>query len=490
MIKQFPTRKRTERAIALPMGRAALAVVLVLLAGSATAFARTGLAAPIVSKKSTASTAPSTVPAWALSKVHVHLTSTSDWATLQLSGPYMLFRKGTATGGTQVTESAGGWSLSGSGTYDVDVVLGVTTSALTFTLEKGRIGALTVTLTSPRTSGALLTETDATHNTSGQHPNRQYATLSRTALTPAVIPHDSLPRGDSRKLTLAFAYPWFGGSYTDRKLTETPEQPRSWFDAADVLSMTRQAKANGVDGFVMSYAGEGANGASLDRLLAAAHTTGSVVAPYLETAIAASQAGRLGSKQALVEEWLRSALQRSGDPAFLRLRGVPVVFVYQMEKLTVAQWDNVRYNLRASGIKVDLVGDATSAGFQSVMGGIHAYAAVEDIATLTSRSEYASVLQRGASVMDPSITPPLTVATVSPGYDDRKTRGFSNPVVYRDGGKRYDQTWDAALSGSPDWVVVTSWNEWYEDTSIEPGTATGAQALAQTKQRARAWSGR
>jgi hypothetical protein len=110
----------------------------------------------------------------------------------------------------------------------------------------------------------------------------------------------------------------------------------------------------------------------------------------------------------------------------------------------------------------------------------------------TSRpwSEYASVLQRGAALFDPRITPPLTVATVSPGYDDRKTRGLSNPVVYRDGGKRYDQTWDAALAGSPDWVVVTSWNEWYEDTSIEPGTATGAQALAQTKQRARAWSRR
>jgi hypothetical protein len=490
LIKQFPTRKRTERVIALPMGRAALAVVLVLLAGSATAFARTGLAAPIVSKKSTASTAPSTVPAWALSKVHVHIASTSDWSTLQLSGPYLLFRKGAASGGMEATESGGGWSLSGSGSYDADVVLGVTTSDLTFTLEKGRIGALTVTLTSPRTPGPLLTVTDATHNTQGQHPNRQYASLSRAALTPAVTPHDELARGDNRKLTLAFAYPWFGSSYNDSKLTEKPAQPRSWFNADGVLSMTQQAKANGIDGFVMSYGGEGANGASLDRLLAAAKSTGSVVAPYLETASAVSQAGRLGNKQALVEEWLRSALQRSSNPAFLRLRGTPVVFVYQMEKLSVVQWTNVRNNLTASGIKVVLVGDATAAGYQGVMGGIHAYAATDDIATLTSRSEYASVLQRGAALFDPRITPPLTVATVSPGYDDRKTRGLSNPVVYRDGGKRYDQTWDAALAGSPDWVVVTSWNEWYEDTSIEPGTATGAQALAQTKQRARAWSRR
>jgi len=46
-------------------------------------------------------------------------------------------------------------------------------------------------------------------------------------------------------------------------------------------------------------------------------------------------------------------------------------------------------------------------------------------------------------------------------------RGLTNPVVDRQGGRRYDDTWAAALSGAPDWVVVTSWNEWFEGTSVE-----------------------
>ena len=64
--------------------------------------------------------------------------------------------------------------------------------------------------------------------------------------------------------------------------------------------------------------------------------------------------------------------------------------------------------------------------------------------------------------------------------DDQKLRGNTNPVIDRDGGARYDGTWSAALAGSPDWMVVTSWNEWFEDTEIEPGVATGSGALEQT----------
>jgi len=88
-------------------------------------------------------------------------------------------------------------------------------------------------------------------------------------------------------------------------------------------------------------------------------------------------------------------------------------------------------------------------------------------------------------VLDPRLQPRLFVGTVQPGFDDRRLRGDANPVIDRNGGARYDQTWAAALAGSPDWIVVTSWNEWFEDTQIEPGVETGSGALDQTA----TWSG-
>jgi hypothetical protein len=466
------------------LGRLVLPVVVAgVLAGGVAVVP--GVSGADASADSTTSSVP---VAWALGKVHLHVQTTSDWATIAISGAYLLVRKGTAsTNGLQATETGGGWAFHGVGSYDADIVLGVRPTDLQVTVDKGQLGVLQAVFTSAVTSSVLLSVNDQLHGTSGEHPNRQYATVTRSDLNAAVVPGNALPRGDDRRLTLAFAYPWFDSSYSDSKLTEKPSDPRSWFSSAGVLSMTQQAKDNGIDGFVMSYAGESANGASLDRLLAAANQTGSVVSPYLETAIAVQQAGLLGDKQGLVEQWLRSALRRANDPAFLRLHGVPVVFVYQMEKLTVAQWAGIRDSLRNSGLQVVLIGDASDAPYRPLMGGVHAYAATDDIPTLASRSQYASVSLRAASVMDATVTPEISVATVSPGYDDRKTRGFTNPVIPRDGGRRYDDTWLAALSGTPDWIVVTSWNEWYEDTSVEPGTISGGQALQQTKQHAAAF---
>ncbi|MGH2792879.1 MAG: glycoside hydrolase family 99-like domain-containing protein, partial [Actinomycetota bacterium] len=80
--------------------------------------------------------------------------------------------------------------------------------------------------------------------------------------------------------------------------------------------------------------------------------------------------------------------------------------------------------------------------------------------------------------------PHLTVATVSPGYNDRRLRGNANPIVERgSAGERYLASWDAAVAGDPDWILVTSWNEWYEGTHIEPSVLYGDLALRQTAER-------
>lgn len=107
--------------------------------------------------------------------------------------------------------------------------------------------------------------------------NSLRAKVSGAALmgrTPLVV-----PRADDRRLTLAFYYPWFGGGYGDRTLTDRPARPRPTTRLADVRSMTDQARAHGVDGFVVSWAGNARDGAEYDLALAAAEATGGVVAP-------------------------------------------------------------------------------------------------------------------------------------------------------------------------------------------------------------------
>jgi hypothetical protein len=75
-------------------------------------------------------------------------------------------------------------------------------------------------------------------------------------------------------------------------------------------------------------------------------------------------------------------------------------------------------------------------------------------------------------------------APVSPGYDDTRLGRSFPTFVDRRNGQRYDETWAAALRSLPDWIIVTSWNEYYEQTHIVPGASTSDRALRQTD----AWS--
>ena len=75
---------------------------------------------------------------------------------------------------------------------------------------------------------------------------------------------------------------------------------------------------------------------------------------------------------------------------------------------------------------------------------------------------------------------PVWAVPVSPGYDDRSRNRQQTVYIDRAGGQRYEDEWAAALNTLPDWVVITSWNEYMEQTHIAPGTTTGSQALDQT----------
>ena len=42
------------------------------------------------------------------------------------------------------------------------------------------------------------------------------------------------------------------------------------------------------------------------------------------------------------------------------------------------------------------------------------------------------------------------------------------PVTERWNGETYRVLWQEAIAAGPDWVLITSWNEWHEGTEIEP----------------------
>ncbi|WP_078900329.1 glycoside hydrolase family 99 protein [Streptomyces sp. SBT349] len=66
--------------------------------------------------------------------------------------------------------------------------------------------------------------------------------------------------------------------------------------------------------------------------------------------------------------------------------------------------------------------------------------------------------------------------SISPSYiDDRAVPGNTTPTLDHADGATYDAQWSGALApengGPPDWVSITSFNEWHEGSTIEPASS-------------------
>jgi hypothetical protein len=74
--------------------------------------------------------------------------------------------------------------------------------------------------------------------------------------------------------------------------------------------------------------------------------------------------------------------------------------------------------------------------------------------------------------------------SVVPEYDERYIRPYNtySPIFKTiNGTSTYDWTWQTALNNKPDYVLITSWNEFFEGTAIEPSKEYGDKFLRSTK---------
>jgi hypothetical protein len=243
----------------------------------------------------------------------------------------------------------------------------------------------------------------------------------------------------------------------------------------------RQAKAAGIDGFVSSWWGPGSDtDRSLVTLLDAALLQDFLVTIYFETL---TEYGPRPPDE--IVRWLIYAIDRYGDhPAFARIDGKPVIVIWASGSLALETWRKILDEVRAQGREAVFLGMGYGLSNLEVFDGLHEYGVfeigdLETVARLTGRGVRNYQLLGGPSK--------LWVATVQPGYDERRIPGRPGRVQGRQGGDFYRRTWEAALASDPDWIFITTWNEWWEHTHIEPSQALGEQYLDLTREFAGRW---
>ncbi|HEX9779882.1 MAG TPA: hypothetical protein VGB20_01560 [bacterium] len=315
--------------------------------------------------------------------------------------------------------------------------------------------------------------------------------------------HHPLPErapASAAPLVLAFYYPWYGvpgdGSpewvHWDPRLptfgaAHTPvlghHRSLGHYDSRDPLVIRQHlqwAKYAGIDGWIVSWWGPGSfDDRVLRTMVRAAEEAGVWLAVLIERQEPAT-------REQLAKDLRYIADRYASSPSYLKLNGEPVVFLYSRvftQGLTTLDARLAAEALRKQGLPVALFGESLKPEAARLFDGIFTYNPVH-----LPPAELRRIYQEAAAVADEAGA--LFAATVVPGFD---TRGLAEPfgvTIERVGGRSYRDMWELALEMQPDWVLVTSFNEWHEGTEIEPSLQYGDQYLGITREFAEAFRAR
>jgi len=295
---------------------------------------------------------------------------------------------------------------------------------------------------------------------------------------------------DVPRKVLAFYYTWYGRperhgrwvhwSDVDTKkheiATSTHFPALGAYDSHDreiIDCHIDQAMKNGIDGFICTWWGQGRfDDKALDIVLERADRKGFAITVYWETA-----PGTSGAKiDRAVDDLLYILRKYGGRPSFLKVNGKPVIFVYGrvMGQLSLGDWQKI---ITRTGQKHPggflLIADGLNSCNARLFDGIHTY----NICGWVQGKKEAELKQLSKGSFENAVRiakarGKISCITVIPGYDDTKIRDPGIDAKRRDG-ETYRTLWEQAIRAQPDWVLITSWNEWHEGSEIEPSYEHG-----------------
>lgn len=433
--------------------------------------------------------------------LRLEYTTTSDWSTLDLQSAarVMAARQVKTVGEPDVqvgvpTTALGQPIEAAEAGQQVGVTIDLAVDAeaaqepFEILVQKGDIGRAQVRLyalsgATPELLGELA-HSGVVAGSLGRNPVTLTIDLARLdSITPEARPERA---GSFPKLLWAFYYPWYTSrQWNSNLLIDHPLEPYNSADRGTIERHVRQAKEAGIDGFISSWWGPGGDtDDNLRTLLDVAAEQDFSVTVYFETL---TEDDHLPQHE--IVRWLTYLLRTHGNhPAFAQVDGRPVVFLWASGAVPLGTWKAALDEVRQAGVNPFTLGMGYSLSNLEVFDGLHEYGVftIEDLE--------GTVLATGKGVRSYNLLtedgqPRLWAATVQPGYDDRLIPGREGLLQERGDGDFYRRTWDAALRSSPDWILITTWNEWWEHTHIEPSQGFGELYLDITRDYARAWKG-
>lgn len=274
---------------------------------------------------------------------------------------------------------------------------------------------------------------------------------------------------------------------TGKKLTApdsgSKNHPAKLYDSNDpavVREHLRIAERAGIDALIVTWWGQNSyEDRALKKALEVAKASKSPVRFTIYYEQAPPRAA--DPVQGVIEDFRYLLREYGSHPAFFTEGGRPVFFVYgrAMGQLKPEQWKQAIAGIRAIGPAV-LMADGLTASWLELFDGLHEYNPARRI---TEKVDMAARYRNTVEMCRPKKK--ISTATIIPGYDDSNIGRERVLVAEREKGDLYRRLWQYAIGANPDWVLITTFNEWHEGSEIEASTEWGDLFLGLTRDFAR-----
>ena len=267
---------------------------------------------------------------------------------------------------------------------------------------------------------------------------------------------------------LAYYYIWYDSNSWDRAKTDTPLLGTYTSDDLTVMRKhIQEAKAAGIDGFIVSWKSTDVLNRRLDQL--------AQVAQEEDFKLAIIYQGLDFSRNPLPVDRVASDLdvfiQRYASLPVFQLFSKPLVIWSGTWKFSPQDIDQVtqtrRDELLILASERDLAGYTRLATM--VDGNAYYWSSVNP-ATFPGYAD--KLLNMGEAV---HANGGLWIAPAAPGFDARLIGGTT--IVDRNNGDTFRTEINTAMSSTPDALGIISWNEFSENSYIEPSQKYGTQYL-------------
>lgn len=313
---------------------------------------------------------------------------------------------------------------------------------------------------------------------------------------------------DIEPLVFAFYYPWyntlqFSGTMAHWENPSASDVGMSVnfpyigvYDSLDpdiIRAHLEMAEQAAIDGLLCSWGGAGTRQEqAIETILNEVINSPMKIGVYYES-LRGEQEPLLDSN-IIVEELVHIVEKFCDYPNYLKIDEVPVIFVYQAQTLgrDPLFWSQIKEKTEEKVGDIILIGEFWDPAYFEVFQGSHVYNEldiVEHEAILNKSTSTRIELDADSwetatnSLYKKGVIPfkyRISTGTVLPGYDDTEIRSPGN-VLPRNELKTYQSYWNNVHEADPDWVIITSFNEWHEGTEIEPSNEYGFKYLEETR---------